>query len=306
VVSRINVDPATGAATGVTVTDRVRKTSDDVRANVVVLCASAIESVRILLNSACARHPGGIGNSSGLLGRGLMDHLFIGLGGPSPRTAAPSGGDADRDPYFAGATGFSIPRSRNVDHPHAAFRGGYSIQGGIGRGPSWYFLAHGEMLPRPDNRISLNPVVRDAWGIPAAHIECTWSSNELAIIKDALRAMRDVADAAGLKVRTPPSGKLLETLAFNAVKRWLTTPSGAFLPGSAIHEMGGAAMGVDRSTSVLNAFCQCWDAPNVFVTDAACFPSGGSQNVALTIMALTVRACGYIVSEYRSGRLSSQ
>ncbi|MGH9389078.1 MAG: GMC oxidoreductase, partial [Vicinamibacteria bacterium] len=77
----------------------------------------------------------------------------------------------------------------------------------------------------------------------------------------------------------------------------------AFLPGSAIHEIGGAGMGHDSGTSVLDRFGRCWDAPNVLVTDGACFPSGCSQNVTLTVMALTVRACDHLVLEYRAGRL---
>ena len=123
------------------------------------------------------------------------------------------------------------------------------------------------------------------------------------MIEDAAVTMRKMAAAAGLQIRMPPAGKLLETLAFRIWKRRLLHPSGAFLPGSAIHESGGAAMGTDPATSVLNPFGQCWDAPNVFVTDGACFPAGCSQNITLTLMALTVRSCAYLVVEHRAGRL---
>lgn len=304
VVRRILVDPATGKATGVELTDRITHVPEEVRARAVILCASTIESVRILLNSACPRHPAGIGNSSGRLGRGLVDHLLLGLGGPSPCVPSESDDAEDADPYdFGKATGFYIPRFRNVDRPHTGFRRGYAMQGGIGRGPAWYLMAHGEMLTQADNRVRVDPDKRDAWGIPVARIECTWSANETAMIEDAAIAMREMVAAAGLEIRMPPSGRLLEKLAFNAWKRWLQSRSGAFLPGSAIHELGGAAMGDDPATSVLNAFGQCWDAPNVVVTDGACFASGCSQNVTLTIMALTVRACEHLVREYRAGRV---
>jgi choline dehydrogenase-like flavoprotein len=123
------------------------------------------------------------------------------------------------------------------------------------------------------------------------------------MIEDAAVAMREMAAAAGLRVRVPPSGKLMEALALRAAGHWIVAPSGAFLPGSAIHELGGAAMGDDPATSVVDAYGQCWDSPNVFVTDAACFPSGCSQNITLTIMALTARACARLVKEYRRGRL---
>jgi choline dehydrogenase-like flavoprotein len=158
------------------------------------------------------------------------------------------------------------------------------------------------MLPRDENRVTLSPNRRDAWGIPAAHIEVAWSDNEMKMIEDASLTLRQVAAAAGLTVRVPPSGGLLDGLAFRAFKRRLQAPSGAFLPGSAIHELGGAAMGDSPATSVVDSWGRCWDAPNVFVTDGACFPAGCSQNVTLTIMALTVRACGRLVSELRTVR----
>jgi len=112
-----------------------------------------------------------------------------------------------------------------------------------------------------------------------------------------------MADVAGLQIRMPPSGRLLESAAFRLWQGRLLAKSGAFLPGSAIHEIGGARMGNDPHTSVLNRFGQCWDAKNVFVTDGACFPSGCSQNITLTIMALTARACDHLVQEHRAGRL---
>jgi choline dehydrogenase-like flavoprotein len=302
VASHVTIDPQSGRADGVGFVDRINRNRRTVRARAVVLCASTIETVRILLNSASPQHPDGLGNSSGRLGRYLMDHVMVGLGGPLSNP--PSGEGSETDPYdFGTATGFYIPRYCNVDRPHPEFKRGYAVQGGIGRGPSWFMLAQGEMLPRAENRIRLDDQKRDAWGVPAAHIECTLSSNENAMVEDATRSLREMANAAGLVIRMPPSGKILETLAYNLWKPKILARSGAFLPGSAIHEIGGAAMGADKATSVLNRFNQCWDAPNVFVTDGACFPSGCSQNITLTIMALTVRACEHLVSEFRAGKL---
>jgi choline dehydrogenase-like flavoprotein len=159
------------------------------------------------------------------------------------------------------------------------------------------------MLPRFENRVTVDPRRKDAWGIPAARIDCTYSGNETAMVADALETMREMAAAAGLQVRMPPSGKVTDSLALRLWRGRLLSKSGAFLPGSAIHESGGAGLGDDPATSVLNPFGQCWDAPNVFVTDGACFPSGCSQNITLSIMALTVRACDYLVREYRAGRI---
>jgi choline dehydrogenase-like flavoprotein len=152
------------------------------------------------------------------------------------------------------------------------------------------------MLARPENRITLECDRHDAWGIPIVRVECGLSDNERRMIADASSAMRAMADAAGLTVRMPPSGKVLDTLAFNLWKPRLLDRSGAFLPGSAVHEIGGAAMGDDPATSVVNRFGQLWDAPNVIVADGACFPSGCSQNITLTIMALAVRAAHHLAS----------
>lgn len=297
IARHIVVDPSSGRATGVACVDRRTRAESVVGARSVVLCAGAIESVRILLNSACSRHPGGLANSSGRLGTGFTDHLLVGVGGPH-RDA----GEAIID-GTASATGFYLPRFRNVGRRHQAFLRGYAIQGGIGRGRSWYMMAHGEMLSRERNRIGIDSTKRDAWGIPVARIDCRWSDNDLAMIDDASTALRQLAEVAGLTIRTPPSGGWLETLAYRAWKRRLVAPSGAFLPGSAIHEAGGAAMGRDPATSVVDPWCRCWDARNVFVTDGACFASGCSQNVTLTIMALTVRACERLASELRDGTL---
>jgi len=303
VVHRIAVESATGRATGVSFVDRNTRTRAEARANVVVLCASTIETLRILFNSACPQHPAGLGNSSGLLGHYVMDHVLVGIGGPVPHYE-PQCAERAVDPYdFGRASGFYIPRFRNTAQPHPDFRRGYAVQGGIGRSPYWYFMAHGEMLPRLENRVCIDTCVTDAWSIPVARISCRQSSNETAMIADALRTMREMADVAGLRIRIPPSGKLMEAAAIRAWRGRLFSRSGAFLPGSAIHEMGGARMGDDPRTSVLNRFGQCWDARNVFVTDGACFPSGCSQNITLTIMALTARTCDYLVQEYRAGRL---
>ena len=304
VVRRLSVDPRSGMVTGVEIVDRLTKRSQEARAAAVVLCASTIESVRILLNSAGPRHPRGVGNSSGRLGTGLMDHIMIAAAGPSPRADRQRDLDDGADPYdFARGTGLYVPRFRNVEHSHPGFRRGYALQGGIGRDAGWFLQVHGEMLARPENRILIDPDRRDAFGIPIVRIECTPSANELAMIADATVAIREMTAAAGLQIRMPASGRYLDTLAFRLWKSRLLDSSGAFLPGSAVHEIGGAAMGDDPAQSVLNPFGQCWDAPNVFVADGACFPSGCSQNVTLTIMALAIRASERLVDEYRAGRL---
>ena len=102
--------------------------------------------------------------------------------------------------------------------------------------------------------------------------------------------MHELARAGGLTVRMPPSGRPLDALAFRLARRRLLTRSGAFVPGAAIHELGGAAMGTDPATSVVDTHGRCWDAPNVVVADGAAFPAGCWRNTTLTIVALAIRA----------------
>ena len=86
-------------------------------------------------------------------------------------------------------------------------------------------------------------------------------------------------------------------------RRMVYTREGALLPGSAVHEAGGAPMGADPTTSVLNPHNQLWDAPNVFVTDSAAFPTSPFQNPGLSIMALSARAGHFIADALARGAL---
>lgn len=302
VVREVCVDPRSGRATGVSCVDLRTRTRIDFTAKLVVLCASTIETLRIMLNSHSERHPAGLGNSSGRLGRYVMDQVLTGIGGRHPGSAECTERD---DPYDSGGmTGFQIPRFHNLGGLDAEFLRGYGVQGGIGREtPHWYLMAHGEMLARAENRVTLHPSGTDAWGVPAAHIDCTAGANERAMAGDQLRTMHELAQAAGLKPSRPPSGRVIDKVAFKLWRSRLLSPHGAFLPGSAAHESGGAGMGDDPSRFVLNRFNRCWDADNLVVTDGAAFPCGCWQNATLTIMALTVRACDHLLAEYAAGRV---
>ena len=103
--------------------------------------------------------------------------------------------------------------------------------------------------------------------------------------------MRELA-AAGRPhgAHTRPRAACSTRVAFRLARRRLLTPSGAFVPGAAIHEVGGAPMGTDPATSVVDTWGRCWDAPNVVVADGAAFPAGCWSNTTLTIVALAMRA----------------
>ncbi len=305
VASHVIVDPKTGKAKGVAFVDRVTKTAHEVFGKVVVVCASTIESARLLLNSATRQHPNGLGNSSDALGRYLMDHTYsVSVGGVVTKVAKyPYAHDDGRN------NGAYIPKFRNVFDKHPKFIRGYGVQAQAQKGlfpthlrrlpglgadfkrkvretpdaPNFWIGAFGEMLARKENRVTINKNVKDAWGIPVAHIECTHSDNEREMAKDQIETLREMVHEAGWDIQ------------------WENPNLSP--PGLCIHEVGTARMGNDPKTSVLNKFNQSWDVKNVFVTDGSCFVSMGCQNPTLTMMAITVRACDYIAEELKKGNL---
>jgi len=300
VVSRVETDPQSGLATGVTYVDDATRQTVTVAARVVVLAASTIESVRILLNSQGARHPRGLGNSSGNLGRYLADHLVVRRAGRMPEI---EGLGREVDPYDFGAnTGIFIPSFRNRGRNDGlGFLRGYSIMGCVGRiEPGWYFMTIGEVLPRAENRIELDPEKRDAWGIPVARVTMEYSDNERAMVRDMNQTLDDLCRTFGLPANILGKEGLLSRVVYGIAGRLLFTSDGALVPGSSIHESGGACMGTDPSRHVLNADNQVFDAPNVYVTDSAAFTTNPFQNPALTIMALSARAGHRIATETKA------
>jgi len=305
VVSHIVMDRGTGKASGVAVIDRVTRHAEEVFGRIVVLCASTIESTRILFNSATPEYSDGLANSSGVLGRYLMDHTCsVIVSGVVPAVS--------RDKYAnddGRVNGVYIPRFQNLQTRQPAFLRGYGVQATVQRGPlpttlrsipgfgasfkaavrtadspaPFWMGAFGEMLPRKENRVTVNKNRRDAWDLPVAHIDCAWSDNERTMARDQLATLSEMARESAFEI-TAETGTLAD-------------------PGVCSHEAGTARMGRDPKTSVLNRFNQSWDVKNVFVTDGACFVSQGSQNPTLTMMALTARACDYIVDERKRGNL---
>ena len=305
VVREIIVDTNTGKAKGVRVVNQITKQERDEYAKVVVLCASTLESTRILLNSKSRQHPNGFGNSSGALGHYLMDHMYsISAGGIVEQLFG-----SEYDFSDGRANGIYVPRFRNITDKHKDFIRGYGMQGGVRVSTSffkgrqipgfgadfkkmvreaksevtWGLGAWCEMLPDKNNKATIDPNKVDKWGIPVLHIDCKHGENERAMAKDALATILEMADAAKFKVQYTSS-----------------TPAP---PGFCIHEVGTARMGSDAKTSVLDKWNRTWDAKNVFVTDGAAYASVGCQNPTLTMMAITARACDYIADEFKRGNL---
>jgi choline dehydrogenase-like flavoprotein len=302
VVAEILFDPKKGKAKGVRVIDAMSRESIEITGRIIFLCASTLESARILLNSKSPQFTEGLGSSSGQLGRNVMDHIFLaGATGTIP-------GHEQGTTFGRRPNGIYVPRFRNVQDKHPSFVRGYGMQGsarrsGWGRGNemagfgaefkqhlireqgpwSMWLGGWGECLPREDNFVALDPEVQDAWGVPALKIQCTWGPNELAMTSDMQVAASEILDAAGAK----------DIKTFNDKST----------PGLCIHEMGTARMGRDSRTSVLNQWNQLWDSPNVFVTDGACMASSGCQNPSITYMALTARASAYAVEAMKRREL---
>jgi choline dehydrogenase-like flavoprotein len=284
VVSHLLMSSDERSARGVCFVDARDRSVHEVFAKSVVLCASTLESTRILLNTHSSRG-NGIGNRSGCLGRYLMDHIGTGLHGQVPDLETQV--DPAEGRYaLAGACGIYIPRFRNVGERAGklGFARGYGIWGSVQRqfraepstGPAKFFLfAVGEMLPDVANHVSLSNR-NDAWGIPTLNICCRHSENELRMAEDAREQAKRMALCAGFV----PAADIP-----------------CFVPGGLVHEVGTARMGSDRNESYLNAHCQSWEIPNLFVTDGACWTSGAYQNPTLTMMALTAYAARHVCNE---------
>jgi choline dehydrogenase-like flavoprotein len=301
VVHSVGFDSKTRRATGVRVIDGQTKTAIEFRGKVVFLCASALESARILLNSSTSEFSNGLGNSSGELGHNVMDHIM------AAGAEAIIPGNEDRITLGRRPNGVYIPRFRNVKTKHKDFLRGYGyeaggyregwergvMQAGIGadfkksisKPGAWRFGmgGFGECLPNHNNFVEIDKQTVDAWGIPVLKMHATWGENELAIRKDMQIAAAEMLAAAG--------GKRIETFESEDP------------PGFCIHEMGTARMGRDPKTSVLNSFNQAHDVKNLFVTDGAAMVSSSCVNPSLTYMALTARACDFAVQQMKKGEL---
>ena len=295
-------DPKTNRVTAVKVIDAKTNEGRTYEARIFFLNASTLGSAQILLNSTSEAHPRGLANGSDQVGRNIMDHLY-GLA-----TVAMFPGPLDS--YYKGRrpTGMYIPRFRNVTEAADGYVRGYGYQGGVFRS-GWQQMAlqpgvvgaeikarartlgpwvavvagFGEVLPNPENRMTLHATRKDKWGIPVPHVDYSIGANEKAMIKHILDDGRAMLEAAGGKV--------------------IMQASESAMPGLGIHEMGTARMGRDPKTSVLNAFNQTHEVPNLFITDGSAMASSGCQNPSLTYMALSARAADHAVQLMKEGQL---
>ena len=299
IVTEVMYDDKTGKATGVKVTDQETMETMEFKAKTVFLCASAIASASILMQSKSERFPNGMGNDSGELGHNLMDHHF--------KAGATAKWDGDQDKYYKGRrpNGLYIPRFRNIGGvtEQKTFKRGYGYQGGAGRGEyqpqiaeagygtklkeeiqkpgGWTMslMGFGECLPYHENKMTLDYNDLDKWGQPKVNFDAEWKENEWEMRKDMIASAKDMLKKAG----------------FTDIQT-MDDPSA---PGNGIHEMGTARMGRDPKTSVCNGDNQLHAVPNVYVTDGAFMTSASCVNPSLTYMAFSARAANHAAAQIK-------
>jgi choline dehydrogenase-like flavoprotein len=314
-VREVELD-GSGKAAGVVFVDKTTGKEHRARGRIVVLAASACETVRILLNSKSAQFPQGLANSSGKVGRYLMDTVGASVSGQIPRlenlpphNEDGAGGIHVYSPWWlyqqqhAGkvdfARGYHIEMGSGRHMPGAGSMSTLSsLSGGYGQqfkqdmrryyGSVIGMSGRGEMIPNEHSYCDIDPQGKDRWGIPTLRFHWQWSEHETRQAAHMQKTFSDIIEAMG--------GRVLGKVETDGRK--------AIAPGGyIIHEVGGTIMGADKKSSVVNQWGQTWDVKNLFVTDGAPFPSNADKNPTLTIMALAWRASDYILAAMKRREL---
>jgi choline dehydrogenase-like flavoprotein len=317
----ITIDDA-GLANGVMYVDKKTARDNHVRARIVVVAGGACESARLLLNSKSGKFPQGIANSSGAVGKYLMDSTGTSVTGFIPKLmdSIPHnedgvGGMHLYTPWWLDNKKLDFPRGYHIElgggrrMPNAGFGSGIhnytSVEvagqphafGGYGRGlkedyrrlygATVNFAGRGEMVPNADSYCEIDPTVVDKWGIPVLRFHYKWSDYELNQVKHMQETFRAIIQEMG---GTPTSPMPTKEEGY-----------GIAAGGRIIHEVGVTRMGNDPSTSVLNKNCQAHDVKNLFVADGGPLPSQADKNCTWTILALSMRTAEFIADARRAG-----
>lgn len=292
VVAALTTDDAANRITGITTVDTTSGVVENFRAPFVILAASAFESVRILLNSRSERFPKGVGNNNDQVGTRILEHVMASVVSQLPVSMCAKNPVYSHNPFKLNAEphGFYMPPFAHREGSPTRFQRGYGVQGSISTDTGIFYLgAFGETVPSDNNRLRLD-VKKDRYGIPLASIEFSWAKEDIAMWSDAHDALLEMIQAfsraSGIKLKNPVTNRVYNMLA----------ASGQPIPGSN-HESGGARMGLDPGSSVVDPYNRIWEAPNVVVCDSACFPSIPHQNPTLTTMALAVRASRHLLAQ---------
>lgn len=298
IVHSVLYDEAKGKASGVKVIDSETKEEMDFYAPVVFVNASALNTNLILLNSKSSRFPEGLGNDSDVLGKYVAFHNYRG------KINAEYEGNLDSTTVGRRPTSGYLPRFRNVYQQETDFLRGYAAGFGAGRqidrdyegvgnslkknllNPKWGLWrvgSHmmGETIPKETNYVSLDVKNTDEWGMPLLNVSIDYDDNDEKMTKDFFEQLTEMYEKAGFtNIRTRDTKQA---------------------PGLDIHEMGGARMGKDPKTSVLDKWNRVHACKNVFVTDGASMTSTSTQNPSLTYMAFAARSVDFAVKESKKG-----
>jgi choline dehydrogenase-like flavoprotein len=317
----VTIDDA-GLANGVTYIDKKTARDNHVRARIVVIAGGACESARLLLNSKSSRFPQGLANSSGAVGKYLMDSTGTSVSGfipklmdGTPHNEDGVGGMHLYTPWWLDNRKLDFPRGYHIElgggrrMPNAGFGSGIhnftSVDvagrphafGGYGKelksdyrrlyGATVNFAGRGEMIPNADSYCEIDPTVVDRWGIPVLRFHYKWSDYELNQVKHMQETFRAIIQQMGGTSTSPMPSK--------------EDGYGIAAGGRIIHEVGVTRMGNNPSTSVLNRNCQAHDVKNVFVADGGPLPSQADKNCTWTILALSMRTAEFIAEARKAG-----
>lgn len=305
-VEQINVG-SDGRATGATYIDRVTDERHEVRADIVVMCANAIGTPRLLLMSGQNGHPDGLANSNGMVGTHLLFHSWSfddfwfeepieDFKGPVPASMY-SQTFYDTDPDHDFVNGFSLQVGRAYGSAYTAMGTTSGHIAPWGAGHRKFFNEHfgrhvlvyvqGEDLPVKTNKVALDPEVTDSSGLPAPNLHYKLPENDIRLIEFGRKRALEAAEAAGGVTDSSSTGV-----------------TGVDGPSPGWHIMGTCRMGNTPEDSVTNKFNQTWDVPNLFIADASSLPTSGAVNPTSTLQAISVRCAEYI--KRRHGDILSQ
>jgi choline dehydrogenase-like flavoprotein len=283
------------------VVDRTTRKEREVRADAFVVSCGAVESARLLLNSACPGHANGLANSSDLVGRYLTGHVVGMLYGyltdlagsrqPLRQRGALDHAYIPRPPATDSSRGYSGGFAAQVqfadlDFPHHAWRVpgfGAAFKAEVKRlQPAMLQMGgYGKLVANAGNRVTVDRTRLDRYGIPSPAVAFSFGDNDRRLFADMMDRLSAIYDAAGVELFIRNDD----------------------MTGLASHETGTCRMGTDPRTSVLDAYCRTHDVPNLFVVDGSPFVTLPEKNPTLTIMALAVRAARHIADLRRRREL---
>ena len=315
-----------GLATGVSYINKDDMQEYQVNARVVIVAASTCESARLLLNSKSDRHPNGLANSSDVVGRYLHDSTGAAIGGVLPQLFDRKrynedgvGGMHVYSPWWGDNKKLDFPRGYHVEYwggqgmPSYGFNWGienlngkYVVHGkqkeagGYGKslkedhrffyGAGVGMAGRGEAIPLYENRCTIDDSMVDSYGIPVLKFNVKWTDNEVKQAKHMKETFKEIMHNMGAVITWGGDD--------DEKNNW-----GLSKPGEIIHEAGTVRMGNDPKKSALNKNNQAHDCKNLFVVDGGAFVSQADKNITWTILALSMRACDYIVDEMKKNNL---